>query len=155
MMPLIMASTDEVVEVAAVRAGWGLQRRLADMGLTPGVKVRVINSQHTGPEAGHRNQHRRAPVKQKHRSDNYHLRPPLRIDCYHRRKEVAYPDSLQYPGPTRLRPVESQQTVIYQAESDKHNTPLDDMQLNRLEALTPLKPARNRKGQSSENAARG
>ena len=48
-MPLSMASPDETVKVVAVRAGWGLQRRLADMGLTLGVKVRVINSQRTGP----------------------------------------------------------------------------------------------------------
>ena len=49
MMPLSMASPNETVEVTAVRAGWGLQRRLAEMGLNPGVKVRVINSQHPGP----------------------------------------------------------------------------------------------------------
>ncbi|MFC1992988.1 ferrous iron transport protein A [Chloroflexota bacterium] len=49
MMPLSMASPDEIVEVVSVRSGWGLQRRLADMGLTPGVKVRIINSQQTGP----------------------------------------------------------------------------------------------------------
>ena len=49
MMPLSMASPNETVEVATVRAGWGLQRRLAEMGLNPGVKVRVINSQHPGP----------------------------------------------------------------------------------------------------------
>ena len=35
--------------MVAVRAGWGLQRRLADMGLTPGVQVRVVNSQRPGP----------------------------------------------------------------------------------------------------------
>ena len=49
MMPLSMVSPGEVVKVATVRAGWGLQRRLADMGLTPGVQVRVINSQRPGP----------------------------------------------------------------------------------------------------------
>ena len=49
MMPLSMVSPGELVQVAAVRAGWGLQRRLADMGLTPGVQVRVINSQRPGP----------------------------------------------------------------------------------------------------------
>ncbi len=43
MMPLSMASSGETVTISAVRAGWGLQRRLADMGLTPGVKVRVIS----------------------------------------------------------------------------------------------------------------
>lgn len=49
MMPLSMVSPGELVQVAAVRAGWGLQRRLADMGLTPGVQVRVVNSQRSGP----------------------------------------------------------------------------------------------------------
>ena len=49
MMPLSMVSPGEVVQVAAVRAGWGLQRRLAEMGLNPGVQVRVINSQRPGP----------------------------------------------------------------------------------------------------------
>ena len=48
-MPLSMVSSGEVVQVVAVRAGWGLQRRLADMGLTPGVQVRVMNSQRPGP----------------------------------------------------------------------------------------------------------
>lgn len=43
MMPLSMASSGDTVEVAVVRAGWGLQRRLADLGLIPGVKVRVIS----------------------------------------------------------------------------------------------------------------
>jgi ferrous iron transport protein A len=49
MMPLSMASPGEAVKVIAVRAGWGLQRRLADLGLTPGVKVRVISSGRPGP----------------------------------------------------------------------------------------------------------
>ena len=48
-MPLSMASPGETVTVVNVRAGWGLQGRLADMGLTPGVQVRVINSQMSGP----------------------------------------------------------------------------------------------------------
>ena len=43
MMPLSMTSSGETVKVSAVKAGWGLQRRLADLGLTPGVKVRVIS----------------------------------------------------------------------------------------------------------------
>ena len=48
-MPLAMARPGELVTVIGVRAGWGLQRRLADMGLTPGVQMRVINSQMPGP----------------------------------------------------------------------------------------------------------
>jgi len=49
MMPLSMVQSGELVQVVAVRTGWGLQRRLADMGLTPGVRVKVINSQGRGP----------------------------------------------------------------------------------------------------------
>lgn len=49
LMPLAMVSPGEVVQVVDVRAGWGLQRRLADMGLTPGVIIRVMNSQRPGP----------------------------------------------------------------------------------------------------------
>jgi len=48
-MPLSMVQSGELVQVVAVRTGWGLQRRLADMGLTPGVRVKVINSQGRGP----------------------------------------------------------------------------------------------------------
>ena len=48
-MPLAMARPGEVVAVIGVRAGWGLQRRLADLGLTPGIRIRVINSQMSGP----------------------------------------------------------------------------------------------------------
>ena len=49
MMPLSMAAPGEEIEMAAVRAGWGLQRRLADMGLIPGTRVRVISSGRPGP----------------------------------------------------------------------------------------------------------
>jgi len=44
-----MVQSGEVVQVVNIRAGWGLQRRLADLGLTPGVRVKVINSQGRGP----------------------------------------------------------------------------------------------------------
>ena len=44
-----MVSPGETVTVVGVRAGWGLTRRLADMGLTPGVPIRVVNSQMPGP----------------------------------------------------------------------------------------------------------
>ncbi len=49
LMPLAMVSPGEVVQVVAVRAGWGFRRRLADMGLTPGVIIKVLNSQIPGP----------------------------------------------------------------------------------------------------------
>ena len=45
---LSRAKTGEMVTVIALGAGWGLQRRLADMGLTPGVKVKVISSGRPG-----------------------------------------------------------------------------------------------------------
>ena len=49
LMPLAMTQPDEVVQVVSIGAGWGLTRRLADMGLTPGVSISVINSQMPGP----------------------------------------------------------------------------------------------------------
>ena len=49
LLPLSMASPGNEVEIAGVKAGWGLQRRLADMGLTPGSVVRVTNCGRPGP----------------------------------------------------------------------------------------------------------
>ena len=48
MMPLSMVSSGDRVKLVAVRAGWGLQRRLADLGLTPGVEFNVISSGRPG-----------------------------------------------------------------------------------------------------------
>jgi ferrous iron transport protein A len=48
-MPLAMVSPGEAVTVAYVRAGHGLARRLADMGLTPGTVLKVIGGQGAGP----------------------------------------------------------------------------------------------------------
>ena len=48
-IPLAMVRPGETVKVSSVRAGWGLLRRLADMGLTSGTRIRVINSQMPGP----------------------------------------------------------------------------------------------------------
>jgi Fe2+ transport system protein FeoA len=47
-MPLAMASPGKVLTVTGIKAGWGLQRRLADMGLTPGVQIMVMNGQCAG-----------------------------------------------------------------------------------------------------------
>ncbi len=44
-IPLTMVTPGRSAKVSAVRAGWGLQRRLADMGLIPGVTIRIINNQ--------------------------------------------------------------------------------------------------------------
>jgi len=49
LMPLALASPGEVVKVADIKAGRGLGRRLADMGLTPGTEVVVIDSHRSGP----------------------------------------------------------------------------------------------------------
>ena len=38
----------EKVTLLSLGAGWGLQRRLADMGLTPGVEIKVISSGRPG-----------------------------------------------------------------------------------------------------------
>jgi len=48
-MPLCMAGSYEAVRVVKVRAGGGLQRKLADMGLTPGTEIKLINNQGAGP----------------------------------------------------------------------------------------------------------
>lgn len=45
---LSRAKAGDTVTVIALGAGWGLQRRLADMGLTPGVKITVISSGRPG-----------------------------------------------------------------------------------------------------------
>jgi ferrous iron transport protein A len=46
---LAMATPGKLVTVTGFRGGFGLQRRLADMGLTPGVQVKVINTERHGP----------------------------------------------------------------------------------------------------------
>jgi ferrous iron transport protein A len=48
-IPLAMAGPGKLLTVVGINAGWGLQRRLTDMGLTPGTQIRVMNSQYAGP----------------------------------------------------------------------------------------------------------
>ena len=48
-MPLSMACSGEMVRLVDIKSGRGLIRRLSDMGLTPGVNFKVINSQRPGP----------------------------------------------------------------------------------------------------------
>lgn len=48
-MPLSLAGTGKVLKVTAVGGGWGLRRRLAELGLTPGVPVTVMSGCHPGP----------------------------------------------------------------------------------------------------------
>ena len=45
---LSRVSTGETVSLVSLGAGWGLQRRLADMGLTPGVEIKIIRGGRPG-----------------------------------------------------------------------------------------------------------
>jgi ferrous iron transport protein A len=47
-MMLTRAEAGKKVVIAGVRAGWGLKRRLADMGLVPGTEVKIINNERPG-----------------------------------------------------------------------------------------------------------
>ena len=49
MTPLGMATPGKRLRVAHVRAGRGLLRRLADLGLTPGTEIRLVNAPGRGP----------------------------------------------------------------------------------------------------------
>lgn len=49
LMPLSMASPGQEVRLVGIRGGWGIRRRLADMGLTSGEKVWVVQSGPSGP----------------------------------------------------------------------------------------------------------
>ncbi len=48
-MPLSMVSPGEEVRLVDIRGGWGIRRRLADMGLTPGETLRIVQSGSSGP----------------------------------------------------------------------------------------------------------
>lgn len=48
-MPLAMARPGEEVFLVGINAGFGLRKRLADMGLSPGVPLRIVHSQMPGP----------------------------------------------------------------------------------------------------------
>jgi ferrous iron transport protein A len=48
-MPLSLAGTGKPLTVTGIYAGFGLQRRLADMGLIPGTNVMVVSGCHPGP----------------------------------------------------------------------------------------------------------
>ena len=48
-MPLMMASAGEEVLLAEVRGGRGLCHRLAEMGLMPGARFRIISKGSPGP----------------------------------------------------------------------------------------------------------
>ena len=48
-MPLAIASPGQEVVLAAIRGGRQLQHRLAEMGLTPGARFKVLNKGQPGP----------------------------------------------------------------------------------------------------------
>ena len=48
-MPLAMVKAGQRVHLVAVDAGCGLQARLADMGLVPGVEIEVVRNSLRGP----------------------------------------------------------------------------------------------------------
>lgn len=48
-MPLSLAGTGKLLTVTGVNGGWGIRRRLADLGLTTGAQVMVISGSHPGP----------------------------------------------------------------------------------------------------------
>jgi ferrous iron transport protein A len=48
-MPLSLAGAGKLLTVTGINAGFGLQRRLADMGLIPGTSVTVVSGCHPGP----------------------------------------------------------------------------------------------------------
>ena len=49
MMPLTMACPGEEVRLVAIRGRWRMRRRLADLGLNPGMTVRVVQHSGRGP----------------------------------------------------------------------------------------------------------
>jgi ferrous iron transport protein A len=48
-MPLMEAATGEEVRLAEIRGGRGLSHRLAELGLTPGTRMRIVANNHAGP----------------------------------------------------------------------------------------------------------
>jgi Fe2+ transport system protein FeoA len=49
LMPLSMASPGQEVRLVEIQGGWGVRRRLADMGLTPGENLWVVQAGPSGP----------------------------------------------------------------------------------------------------------
>ncbi len=48
-MPLAMVQTGKTVRLVAVEAGQELQSRLAEMGMVPGIQLKVIQNSSNGP----------------------------------------------------------------------------------------------------------
>ena len=49
MMPLAMATLGETVRMVGVRGGQSVRKRLADLGLTPGTELRLVQASAFGP----------------------------------------------------------------------------------------------------------
>lgn len=49
MMPLTMAACGEKVRMVAIRGGHTVRKRLADLGLTPGTILQVVQTDAHGP----------------------------------------------------------------------------------------------------------
>lgn len=49
MIPLAMATPGKVVKLVTIHGGRGIRKRLADLGLTPGTTLRVVQSNSRGP----------------------------------------------------------------------------------------------------------
>ncbi|MCK4326127.1 ferrous iron transport protein A [bacterium] len=49
LMPLSVVKPGEEVTLVDIRGGFGMRRKLTDMGLIPGVRLRVIRSHRPGP----------------------------------------------------------------------------------------------------------
>jgi ferrous iron transport protein A len=49
MMPLTMAAPGEDVKLVAIRGGQRIRQRLADLGLTPGTVLQVVQTVSWGP----------------------------------------------------------------------------------------------------------
>ncbi len=47
--PLSKVQAGETVKLASIKAGRGMNSRLASMGLVPNVEITVINNSHPGP----------------------------------------------------------------------------------------------------------
>jgi len=49
MMPLSMAPPNTKLEVIGFRGGFGMRRRLADLGMNLGMEISVVSAQTIGP----------------------------------------------------------------------------------------------------------
>lgn len=49
MIPLAIATPGKVVKIVAIHGGIGIRKRLADLGLTPGTTLSVVQANSRGP----------------------------------------------------------------------------------------------------------